>query len=298
MLIKSSLTQETYKSLINQLDNLGNHPFFYALIILKEFISIPSKYESFLQLIANDTNLEVYSQDMTFNESNLVYRNKNNSSKFTRKLIKNYVSHPSLCLSELRNPYQIIFMIAFLKRTNLLNFFVLDKIYELSVLDLILMKPFNQNDLEETNLWQYVYNNIVDFRRFSIHSDSNLYYIHLDSMINLILKCPETFNKVEYISDLLSSLKRENFEKFVELKIKKKTDVLRINNKLINISPQTNRNSSAQIFNNKVKDKFRDKYLQNLDSHLFLSLDAFINNIDQLNKDFEDSLKPQRYIYE
>ncbi len=293
------MDHETYHSLINQPDHLGNYPLNYALVCLSGYNEIPNNYLGFVKFIANETDLEVFHQSLTKYEAGLVYKNVNfdkNPSEVKKKLIKNYVSHPSLCLAELNNPNHIIFMINFLKEMNLLNFFVLHKIYELSILDLILLRKFSQSESETTNLYEFIYNNIENFEKFSVHDGSYLYYCHVDSMVNLISRSSIKEPKVEPIVDLLTSLKRENFGQFLKFKIKKQRNLVRSNKSLIFTNQQTKSNTSEQVFTKNYIHKLKEKYLENLDSNYFVSLNTLVNNLDKLNSDSQTLLNDPKYF--
>jgi hypothetical protein len=184
-------------------------------------------------------------------------------------------------------------MVNFLKEMNLLNFLVLHKIYELSVLDLILLRKFSQSELETSNLYEFIYNNIENFQKYSVHDGSYLYYCHVDSMINLISRSSLKEPKVEQVVDLMTSLKRENFGKFSRVKIKKEMNLVRSNKTLIFTNQKT---SSRQGFTKNYIHKLKEKYLENMDSDYYVSLNTLLNNIDKLNSDSQNFLKDPKYF--
>lgn len=300
-LFRSNFSEESFKSLFNQRDHLGNFPLNYALLSLSEYKQISDDYTSFITSMAELTNLEVFYQSLTRNEASLVYKNLNfdkPSLQVKKKLIKNYVSHPSLCLTELSYPNHIVYMINFLKERNLLNFFVLHKIYELSVLDMILMKNFSQSELQSSNLYEIIYNHLNgQFQKYSVYDGSYLYYCHVDSMINLILRCSNIESKVEKVIELLTSLKKENFGQYLRFKIKKRMNLVRSNKQLIFTNQQVKGNASSdQVFTKNYIRKLKEKYLENLDSNYYVTLNTLVNNLDKLNSDSQVLLKDNKYF--
>ena len=203
----------------------------------------------------------------------MIYKNINfdSHSQGKKKLLKNYITHPSLCLSELTNPNHLIFMVNLLKEMKLLNFLVLDKIYELSVLDLILMKNYDSKQLENTNLYNFLYKNIENILNFSEFEDKYLYYLHIDSIINLIISCPVDIEKINVMIELLCSLKNNDFAKYTKYKIKKNMAV--------------------------IKDKkIREKNINYVEENLFVFLHSFLSSVDKLSKEFENCLNDKKYL--
>ena len=255
--------------MINSKDILGNLPFNYALSYLAQLNEIPSAYDALLNELANETKMEVFHQDISKEEANLIFKNKEFNNKLANKKIKNYITHPSLSLCELNHPQHFIYLTSFLEKFNLLNFFVLDKIYELSVLDLILMKAFDQKILEDTNLYEHLYQSVVkNVKSFSNFDETYCYYLHIDSIINLITRCPIDSEKIDLIISLLATLTSENMTKYKKFKIKKKLIVIKKN-----------------------KNK---KSLPYIDEKLFISLDTFLSNITSINTNFDGILTDRR----
>ena len=75
--------------MINSKDILGNLPFNYALSYLAQLNEIPSAYDALLNELANETKMEVFHQDISKEEANLIFKNKEFNNKLANKKIKN-----------------------------------------------------------------------------------------------------------------------------------------------------------------------------------------------------------------